>query len=199
MHNLNLLDQIYFFNIGKYQANDTYFEWTNASHHKSSILDVRMTRNPPVKNIFYSILKVDLKIVYYLKDKVVFSIGSNPEIQSQLLEAILEYLIEKFFFMFDESLLLTFYGDLCNIFDSFTSVVESTFKDYNNLNIIRTQLVNCKACNKNIPVIIKKSLIENSKKSTIPLVYTHSGHAILIYFDKQCKIRGHEQVDVSIG
>ena len=55
MPNLNLLDQIYFFNIGKYQANDTYFEWTNASHHKSSILDVRMTRNPPVKNIFYSV------------------------------------------------------------------------------------------------------------------------------------------------
>jgi len=197
MLNLNLLDQIYFFNIGKYQGNDTYFEWTNASHHKSSIFDVRMTRNPPVKNIFYSILKVDLKIVYYLKDKVVFSIGSNPEIQSQLLEAILEYLIEKFFFMFDESLLMTCYGDVCNIFDSFTSVVESTFKDYDSLNIIRTELVTCKACNKTIPVIIKKSLVENSKKSTTPLVYTHSGHAILIYFDKHFKIRGHEMVEVS--
>ena len=197
MLNLNLLDQIYFFNIGKYQANDTYFEWTNASHHKSSILDVRMTRNPPVNNIFYSILKVDLKIVYFLKDKVVFSIGSNPEIQSQLLEAILEYLMEKFFFMFDDSLLETCYGDFCNTFDSFTSVVESTFKDYESLDIIRTELLNCKACNKIIPVIIKKSLIENSKKSTIPLVYTHSGHSILIYFDKQCKIRGHEPVDVS--
>ena len=128
MPNLNLLDQIYFFNIGKYQANDTYFEWNNASHHKSSILDVRMTRNPPVKNIFYSILKLDLKIVYYLKDKVVFSIGSNPEIQSQLLEAILEYLIEKFFFMFDESLLLTCYGDVSSIFNSFTSVVKAPLK-----------------------------------------------------------------------
>lgn len=197
MLNLNLLDQIYFFNIGKYQANDTYFEWNNASHHKSSILDVRMTRNPPVKNIFYSILKLDLKIVYFLKDKVVFSIGSNPEIQSQLLEAILEYLIEKFFFMFDESLLLTCYGDVSSIFNSFTSVVESTFKDYNNLNIIKTGLVNCNACNRTIRVIIKKSLVENSKKSTTPLVYSHSGHAILIYFDKHFKIRGHEPVEVS--
>ncbi|TFG24267.1 MAG: hypothetical protein EU529_04635 [Promethearchaeota archaeon] len=199
MLNLNLLDQIYFFNIGKYQTNDTYFEWNNASHHKSSILDVRMTRNPPVNNIFYSILKVDLKIVYFLKDKVVFSIGSNPEIQSQLLEAILEYLIEKFFFMFDESLLLTCYGDVSSIFNSFTSVVESTFKDYDSLNIIKTGLVTCKACNKTIPVIIKKSLVENSKKSNIPLVYSHSGHAILIYFDKQFKIRGSEPVDVSLG
>ena len=127
-----------------------------------------------------------------------FSIGSNPEIQSQLLEAILEYLIEKFFFMFDDSLLQTCFGDVCSIFNSFTSVVESTFKDYNSLNIIKTQLVTCKLCNnKTIPVIIKKSLVENSKKSNIPLVYSHSGHAILIYFDKQFKIRGHEPVDVS--
>ena len=197
MSNLNLLDQIYFFNIGRYQANDTYFEWKSDAFESNTLLLTRMTRNPPVKNIFYSILKLDLKIVYYLKDKVVFSIGSNPEIQSQLLEAILEYLIEKFFFMFDESLLLTCYGDVSSIFNSFTSVVESTFKDYNSLNIIRTQLVNCKACAKTIRVIIKKSLVENSKKSTTPLVYTHSGHAILIYFDKHFKIRGHEPVEVS--
>ena len=93
MSNLNLLDQIYFFNIGRYQANDTYFEWKSDAFESNTLLLTRMTRNPPVKNIFYSILKLDLKIVYYLKDKVVFSIGSNPEVQSQLLEAILEYLI----------------------------------------------------------------------------------------------------------
>jgi hypothetical protein len=197
MLTLNLLKQIYFFNIGRYQSNDTYFEWANESYHKSSVFDIRMARNPLVKNIFYCILKTDLELVYYLKDDVVFSIGSNPEIQSQLLEAILEYLIDQFYFMYDESLLKTCYGDVCNIFDAFTSVVENVFEDYKNLDIIETALVTCKVCKKTIPIVIKKSLIEKSEKSTIPLVYTHSGHAILIYFDKHFKIRGHEQVEIS--
>lgn len=199
MLTLNLLNQIFFFNIGRFASTDTFFNWTNKSYHKTSIFDVRMTRNPSIKNIFYCLQKTDLKIVYTLKkeDEVVFSIGSDPEVQSQLLEAILEYLIEKFFSTFDKSLFMTCYGEKCNIFDGFNSIVEETFKNYENLDIIETALVTCKGCKKTIPVIMKKSLIESSEKSATPLVYSHSGHALLIYIDKHFKVRGNEIVDVS--
>ena len=190
---------MYFFNIGRYQSDDTYYDWTNISHHKTSIFDVRMTRNPPIKNIFYCLQKTDLKIVYILKkeEDVVLSIGADPEVQSQLLEAVLEHLIEKFFSTYDKSLLMTCYGDSCNIFDGFISMVEETFKNYENLDIIKTTLVACKGCKKTIPVIVKKSLVENSERSTTPLVYSHSGHALLIYIDKQFKVRGNELVDLN--
>lgn len=158
-----------------------------------------MTRNAPIKNIFYCLQKTDLKIVYTLKkeEEVVFSIGSDPEIQSQLLEAVLEYLIEKFFSTFDKSILMSCYGDVCNIFDSFIETVDDVFKNYEALNIIQTTLVACKGCRKTIPIIVKKSLVENSERSTTPLVYSHSGHALLIYIDKQFKVRGNELVDLN--
>ena len=197
MLTLNLLNQIYFFNIGRYQATDNFFTWKNDSYHSNVLLQIQMIRNPPIKDIFYCLQKIDLKIVYTLKDDVVFSICSDTEIQSQLLEAILTYLIEQFFYTFDKSLLMSCYGDVCSIFDSFSSIVEDTFKNYENLDIIELALVTCKGCKKTIPVIIKKSLIENSERSTIPLVYSHSGHALLIYIDKQFKVRGNELVDLN--
>ena len=94
-------------------------------------------------------------------------------------------------------MLISCYGDVCSIFDSFSSIVEDTFKNYENLDIIKLALVTCKGCKKTIPVIIKKSLIENSERSTTPLVYSHSGHALLIYIDKQFKVRGNELVDLN--
>ncbi|MFX1259241.1 MAG: hypothetical protein ACFFAN_15410, partial [Promethearchaeota archaeon] len=156
-----------------------------------------MTRNAPMKNIFYCIPKADIKLVYYLEDDAVFSIGSNSEIQSQLLEALLEHLIEKFYDMYDKSLFKSCYGDVCNIFDGFSSVLEDSLKNYERLDLIETSLVNCKACKKTIVVIIKKSLVEKSERTHTPLVYNHSGHALLLYIDKQFKVRGQELVDIS--
>ncbi len=199
MINFDLLTDIYFFNLGRYQSNDSFFNWTSKSFQKANIFDVKMTRNAAAatEGVFYTILKIDLKLVYYLKKDNIFSIGASPEIQTQLLEAILEYLIKKFFETYDESLLLSCFGDQCDIFNAFAHTVENALKNFENLNLIKTRLVNCKGCNKTIPVIVKNSLIESSEKTNIPLVYNHSGHAILLYFDRQFKIRGHELVDVS--
>ncbi|MFX0071446.1 MAG: hypothetical protein ACFFAO_10190 [Candidatus Hermodarchaeota archaeon] len=195
--NYNLLSQIYFFNIGKYQANDSYFNWTTNNYYKSNVFDIKMTRSPPAENIFYCIPKADIKLVYFLKDDVVYTIGSDPQIQSQLLEAILEHLIEEFADMYDKSLLMSCYGDVCNIFDGFISVVENKLKNFNSLNLFKTALVTCKACKKTIPIVIKKSVVENSTKSTVPIVYIHVGHALLVYVDKNYKVRGNELVAIS--
>ena len=199
MINFDLLNDIYFFNLGRYHSNDSYFNWTSKSFQKTNVFEVKMTRNAAAaaEGVFYCIPKIDLKLVYYLKKDTIFSIGASPEIQTQLLEAILEYLIKKFFETYDESLLLSCFGDQCDIFNAFAQIVEDTLKNFVNLNLIKTTLVNCKGCNKTIPVIVKKSLVENSQKTNIPLVYNHSGHAILLYFDRHFKIRGQELVDVS--
>ncbi|MFX1409266.1 MAG: hypothetical protein ACFFA6_02860 [Promethearchaeota archaeon] len=196
--NFSLFKKILFFNIGRYNHdNDTFYEWKSNYFHKSSFFEVKLTRNAPERNIFYCITKSDIKLVYYAQNDAVFTIGADPEIQSQLLEAILEYLIDKFFYMYDESLLTTCYGDICDIFNGFSSVLHDIFSNYKNSDLIKTALVTCKGCGRTLTVLIKKSLIENSTKTTTPLVYVHSGHALLLYIDKKYKIRGSELVSVS--
>ena len=93
------------------------------------MLEIKLARRAPINNMFYCITKGDIKIVYYLhqETETVFSIASKPEIQSQLLEALIEYFIFQFFDTFDKSLLQTCYGDTCDIFSYFNKIVIDTF------------------------------------------------------------------------
>ncbi|MHA1291997.1 MAG: hypothetical protein ACTSQJ_04945, partial [Promethearchaeota archaeon] len=116
--NFNLIEKIYFFNIGPYKRdNETFFEWKSKNYFKTNIFDIRLTRNAPYKKKFYCVSKADLKLVYYTDKDIVFSIGADLSIQSSLIEGLIEYLFNEFFEMYDESLLMTCYGDYCNIFD----------------------------------------------------------------------------------
>lgn len=197
--NYKLIDDVYFVNIGSADRDDNFFKWKNIDYYKSTVLELKLIRSAPIKDIFYCITKPDVKIVYYIHNEThtVFSIGSKPEIPSHLLEALIEFFIKEFFDMYDTSLLNSCYGNSCDIFSHFTKVIQSTLKDFYNLDLIKTALVICKACNKTIPVVIKKSDIEKSPKSNIPIVYIHAGHALLIYMDKNYKIRGSELVSIS--
>ncbi|MBD3254466.1 MAG: hypothetical protein GF383_05200 [Candidatus Lokiarchaeota archaeon] len=196
---IDLTKEIVFFNIGKFQSNDSFFTWTSNSNHKTNLFDIRMTRNPPAENIFYCITKADLKIVYFRKKDLVYSIAAKPAVQSQLMEAIMEHFIKEFDLMYDDSLLVSCYGDDfgCNIFDGFANIIYETLQNYEDLDIIKKTLVYCKTCNKTLTIIIKKSVVESSTKPTAPIVYIHSGHALLVYVDKQYKVRGNELVAVS--
>lgn len=197
--NLNLLEDIYFVNIGNYGTDESFFHWSSNNYHKSSFFQIRLTKDTPEEKIFYCLPKSDIKLVYYAKNEVIFSIGAKPEVQSELMEAILEYLIDDFFDTYDESLLTSCYGDSCTIFDGFKVAVTDTLRNIKDLNLIKKARISCKGCGKTFNIIIKKSLVENSKKPAVPLVYVHSGHALLIYIDQQYKIRGSELVDISYG
>ncbi len=198
MSNLTLIDKILFLNIGPYQRdNETYFQWMSNRYYKPSFFDVKLTRTTLFKDIFFCLIKKDLKLVYIVKDDVVFAIGAEADVQSPLLEALLEYLIEEFFFTYDKSLLMTCYGETCNIFDGFSSTIVQTLKNYNDIGLVETAYVTCKACNKTLSIVIKKSLIKNSKSPTVPIVYVHSGHSILVYVDKNFKVRGAEIVSIA--
>ena len=196
---MNLLEDIYFVNIGNYGTDEIFFHWNSNRYHKSNFFQIRLTKNTPEEDIFYCLPKSDIKIVYYAKNETIFSIGAKPEIQSELLEAILEYLVYEFFETYDDSLLKSCYGDSCSIFDGFKIVVMDTLNNFKELDLIKTARVSCKGCKKTFKIIIKKSLVENSKKSAVPLVFVHSGHALLIYIDQHFKIRGSELVDISYG
>jgi hypothetical protein len=198
--NSDLIDQVFFFNIGPFgHPAETYFEWRSKSYFKRTQFELNLTRHVQFKDIFFCITREDAKIVYIVSSKTdsVFTIAAQPQVQSSLLEAILEYLIEDFFETYDSSLLMTCYGEQCNIFDGFASTVKKVFKSYRDLDIIKPTLVTCKACNKTLKVMIRKSLVDNSQKPTTPIVYVHSGHSVLIYVDKNYKVRGAELVSIS--
>ncbi|MBD3211587.1 MAG: hypothetical protein GF311_03185 [Candidatus Lokiarchaeota archaeon] len=198
MLSINLVKNIYFFNIGGYGNDDNYFQWTSKFYNKNPHFQIKITRNPPHKDIFYTINNPDITIVYYAKDDTVFTIAGHPNLQSQLLEAMLEYLVSEFYDMYDSSLLTTCYGDTCDVFDGFSMVVLDLLNNFDEKNLIKITRVNCKGCDKKTQeIIIKKSLIQNSNSSTTPLVFIHSGHALLIYIDNDFKVRGSQLVDVS--
>ncbi len=193
----NLLNQILYLNIGPYKQEDSYFHWQLKKYEKSSFFDLKITRNAPERGIFYCIPRIDSKLIFYVAKDTVFSINVDPEIQSQLMEAILEYIAQKFFENYDESLLMTCSGDMSQIFNGFSPIVEDIFRNYDKFDLFKTALVTCNGCKKNISIIVKNSLVEQSTKPTAPLVYVHSGHALLIYLDKQFKVRGAELVSIS--
>ncbi|TFF87912.1 MAG: hypothetical protein EU548_09590 [Promethearchaeota archaeon] len=195
--NLDFFKTIYFFNIGNNHNDENYFHWSTNIYHKSSFFLLKLIKNTPKSELFYCISNPDIKIVYYSADNIIFSIGAKTEVQSILLEAALEYLRDEFLDMYDESLLTTCYGDSCEIFSGFTSVVEDLFRNFTEKDLVEAALVQCKGCGKTQKVIIKKSLILNSKQTNTPIVYVHSGHALLIYIDKQFKVRGSQLVSVS--
>jgi hypothetical protein len=196
--NLNLPENVFFFHIGAHRDTDTYFYWTSENYHKNPYFQIKLIRNAPQKNIFYTLPNPDLTIVYIVHNNTIFSIGANPEIQSQLLEAMLEHLIERFFDIYDESLLSTCFGETSNIFSGFKEEFIKALRNFHSLDLIETALVNCKACGKTFKIVIKKSLVEkNESENTIPLVYIHSGHALMVYIDHQYNIRGNHLVSVS--
>ncbi|MBN1802887.1 MAG: hypothetical protein JW891_15365 [Candidatus Lokiarchaeota archaeon] len=199
VEDFNLKEHVFFFGIGRYQANDTFFNWESMKYPKSSYFELKLTRNAPAKNEFYCVNRDDVKLVYYVHGDTdaVFTIGARPIVQSQTLEALIEHLIEQFFDMYDSSLLYSCYGDTCHIFNAFDSIIKNALENFKKLDLVKFARVNCSLCQKTIVVIVKKSIIENSKKTTIPFVYVHSGHSILIYFDRNFKIRGSEFVTLS--
>ena len=193
--NYNLLEQIQFLNVGGYKQEDTYFQWKSKSYYSPNIFDIRMARNAPKEKMFYCYNKEDQKLVYYLEKDIVFIIGADPIVQSQLIDALLEHLIIHFFVLYEVQLEKIQHGEISHFFTDYNILVHDVFENYNRLDLFRTAYVNCKGCQKNFNLIIKKSI--KFDKPTATLVYIHNGHALLVYIDKQYAIRGSEIILVN--
>ena len=138
-----------------------------------------------------------MRIAYIKKGKIILSMGSDEHIQFQKLEALLEQIETQFLETYDIEVILS-YGNVSeSIFAGFKNNIEEILDTFNSLNLGKEIRAFCRVCNKALKVFIKKSMIDNADSYPVPIVYTHEGHAILCYIDKNYEVRGVELVNIT--
>ncbi|MFX1492975.1 MAG: hypothetical protein ACFFBZ_01695 [Promethearchaeota archaeon] len=190
-----IIQNLEFINI----SNDefTIFEWKPPRSYKSFVLDMNILKQNPSSDIFFHLHKGNMKIAYIRMENLIYSAGSNIEIQFQLLEALIEQVSKIFNERYDVASYLSFGKFSSNMFDSFKPFVEDIIINFKNLNLVKQINVPCMVCDKILPLVIKRSSIDNAESHPVPIVYSHSGHAILCFIDRNFDVRGVELVNVT--
>ena len=174
------------------------FEWKPPRSFKSFVLDLNnITQNEFPDKIFFHISKVEMKIVYIKLDRLIYVIGAKSEVQFQLLEALIEYCAEKFHEIYDVNVILSYGNFSTNIFNGFKTQIEHIIYNFAELALIKRINVECRVCNKVLPLFVKKSFIKNAESYPVPIVYNHEGHAILVFIDQNFDVRGVELVNIT--
>lgn len=189
-------DSVEFINISKMEDNEDLFTWVAPGKSLATYtLDIISTKSILISsNIFYQTKRKNLKISFYSNGKIRIIVASKENIQYQMQEALIEYLLEEFM-EFYGTIIENFSGLSGDTFTGFSDIVYESMKKVNSL--VKFVRVPCKACNENISVCIKKSLIEKSKDFPVSIVYVHNAHALLVYIDRAFKARGAEIVNLS--
>ena len=191
-------------NIGKFLefiniSNDkfTLYEWKPAQSFRRFDLDLNIVRENKTTDIFFHKDKGNMKIVYIRKNNLIYTVGSSVEVQFQLLEALLEHIDLKFNETYDIEVILSYGNFSPNIFISFKEVIEAILRDFAKLDLVERIHVECRVCNKVLPLFVKKSFIQNAESYPVPIVYVHAGHAILCFIDQDFHHRGVELVNIT--
>ncbi len=190
-----LKDNLNFINISS--ENMTLFEWKPPRSYRSYILDVNLIKEYASDNIFFHIHKGNSKIVHIKKNELIYTIGADNYVQYQLLEAILEYIDLRFNEIFDIKIILSFENVSVNIFQKFKIEIDKLLNNFKKYDLVKTINARCRVCNSILPIIVKKSFIEKSEDYPVPLVYSHKGHAILLFIDRNFDVRGIELVNIT--
>ena len=190
-----VLQNLEFINISTDQF--SIFEWKPPRSFKSFILDLNIVKQNPVSNIFFHIFKGNMKIVHIRLKNIIYTAGSNNEVQFQLLEALIERVSVVFNEIYDIESYIKYDNFSTTILSPFKEEVDNIINNFNSLNSVMDLKVPCMVCNTVLPVIVKRSFIENAESYPVPLVYNHKGHAILCFIDKNYDIRGVELVNVT--
>jgi len=190
-----IMQNLEFINI----SNDefTIFEWKPPRSYKSFVLDLNVLKKNPSTGIFFHIYKGNMKIVHIRNGNLIYAAGSDLNIQFQLLEALIEEILKRFNNRYDINSYLSYGKFSSNLFDSFKPIVEEIIINFKDLDLIKEINVPCMVCNKVLPLIVKKNFIENAEAHPVPVVYTHEGHAILCFIDKDFNVRGVELVNIT--
>ncbi|MBD3196734.1 MAG: hypothetical protein GF317_16880 [Candidatus Lokiarchaeota archaeon] len=191
----NLKEKLNFINISSDYM--SIFEWKPPRSFKSYVLDLNIVKEHATNDIFFHIHKGNSKIVHIRKNNLIYTAGAGNGVQFQLLEAILEKIDEKFNETYEVDVILSFENASSNIFKNFASTVEDLLQNIDKLDLIKPINAYCRVCKKVLPIYVKKSFIENAEDFPVPLVYTHAGHAILVFIDRNFDVRGVELVNVS--
>ncbi|MFX1463945.1 MAG: hypothetical protein ACFFBF_13015 [Promethearchaeota archaeon] len=175
----------------------TLFEWKPERSFRRFDLDLNIVKENPSSDIFFHRDKGNMKLVYIRKHNLIYTVGSSPDVQYQLLEALLEYIDLKFNETYDVNVILSYGNFSINIFNGFNQIIEDIIKDFANLDLVKRIHVECKVCNQVLPLFVKKSFIEGAESYPVPIVYNHNGHAILCFIDKDFHHRGVELVNIT--
>lgn len=196
---LKLQEKIHFIDVGR--GSDTFFHWNSnklsSSVYHLEILPARahfseITRQDVQYFVHYT--KSDMKVAAWMKNSVVFVVGAAPDLQFQVIEAMIEYITDLFLAMYDFAI------------ESYVTGGEAIFLGFHEflqkaLEVIPDQVklvrAPCKACGTNIPIYVKKRLVEDSEVFPIALVFEHASHALLIYLDRNFAVRSTKVVDIS--
>jgi len=173
------------------------FEWKPPRSFRSFILDLNIVKQNPVSNIFFHIFKGNMKIVHIRVKNIIYTAGSNNEVQFQLLEALIERVSVVFNEIYDIESYIKYDNFSTTILSPFKEEVDNIINNFNSLNSVMDLKVPCMVCNTVLPVIVKRSFIDNAESYPVPLVYNHKGHAILCFIDKNYDIRGVELVNIT--
>jgi len=194
--NNNLVNDISFLNIS--HGDSTLYEYKSPNSYKNYSLDLKIIRKNRRDGIFFHIHRGNLKIVHLKQKNLFYSIGTETlEIQFQTLESIIEIIIKTFLETFAVDTILSYGNVSASIFNSFKENVVKILANFSALDLIKKVDVICRVCEKTLPLFVRKSLIINAESYPVPLVYTHKGHSIVCYIDKQFNVRGVELVHIT--
>ncbi len=193
---VNYETDISFINIS--HRNSTLFEYKPPKSFKSFSLDLNIIKQNKINDIFFHLNRGNSKIVYIRKDNLIYSISTEVEkIQFQVLEALVEEIIKRFNLTFEIDVILSYSTVTSSIFSSFKDEVLKILINFDSLELIKKVAVFCRICDTTHLIHVKKTFIDNKDAYPIPLVYTHLGHSIMCYIDKNYQVRGVELVHIT--
>jgi len=190
-----IMQNLEFINISSDEF--TIFEWKPPRSFKSFVLDLNILKKNPSSDIFFHVDRGNMKIAYIRMENLIYSAGSDTEIQFQLLEALIEQIAHKFLERYDIESYLSYGKFSPKLFDDFKPIVEHIIINFKSLDLVEEINVPCTVCDKVLPLIIKKSFIEKADSYPVPIVYSHLGHSILCFIDRNYDVRGIELVNIT--
>jgi hypothetical protein len=129
-----------------------------------------------------------MRVVAHARENVVFTVGAEPRLQFCIIEALIELVVEEFLSKFGtETRCNEFYNEGYDFEKPIESILE---KIPGQVFFVRTP---CRLCeDKYVGIFVKKSIIDNATYYPVSLVFKHDSHALLIYIDRDYKVRGSE-------
>ncbi|GAG12244.1 unnamed protein product, partial [marine sediment metagenome] len=115
----------------------------------------------------------------------------------QLLEAIIEEVSIEFNKKYAVDYILSYENFSPGTFNKFEIEIDNMLANFEGLDLIKVINIPCMVCNVIKPLIVKKSFIKDAESYPVPIVYTHDGHAVLCFIDKNFDVRGVELVHIT--
>ncbi|MFX0164981.1 MAG: hypothetical protein ACFFAG_04220 [Promethearchaeota archaeon] len=191
----NIGEFLEFINISNEES--TLFEWKPKKSFRRFDLDLNIIKETPVSDIFFHKDKGNMKLAYIRRDNLIYTVGASLKVQFQLLEALLEHVSSKFHDMYDVEIIMSYEDFNPSMFNGFNEIIEYAIKNFADLELVKRIQVECRVCNKVLPLFVKKSMIENADSYPVPIVYVHEGHSILCFIDQNFHHRGVELVNIT--